>query len=501
MANEIVQGLLGNLLQPQQQGPSPADIMAAVTSSNPMAAAMALNTPSMAQVFGRGARGLLGAAGIGQGQMSAEEALAQSMAQADLTTSNGLKQAAQNALTVGNRPLALQLTLQAQQLQAEEQKRAQDTARTQLQVGTTVQYLKDLIEKTDNTQARAEIAALVSPAASGADQKFIIEQADKVLERYKIELTAPDALKGEVIDYMVPTPQGPTRMSLTTYEDGDVRYNGVKQAPDALGLTRAPSLTSQTTRVDESVGPANVQSLLQRASVMGYLPDDPTNPVSQSIIQAINTNQIKTFQDLDAFVKDMPGTPVQIAREQQVKENTLARIRPAMNNMDQALDLILDPVFMARTGNVFSFSEDMRLGTRAQQLRDALLPVRSAAALNEITTLKAEAQALGSTGTGLGSVAVREFEALETSTENLNTAQTPQQIKQAGLDYAMHLYNVRNLARGEPILATETDPVYEGLARYRDPQGRSYVILNDRPVFVEFFNSAEEAVSTLRRAR
>lgn len=171
MANEIVQGLLGNLLQPQQQGPSPADIMAAVTSSNPMAAAMALNTPSMAQVFGRGARGLLGAAGIGQGQMSAEEALAQSMAQVDLTTSNGLKQAAQNALTVGNRPLALQLTLQAQQLQAEEQKRAQDTARTQLQVGTSLGAIDEVLATLDPEKDGAYYQQLIgfkNQVASGS---------------------------------------------------------------------------------------------------------------------------------------------------------------------------------------------------------------------------------------------------------------------------------------------------------------------------------------------
>ncbi len=179
MANEIVQGLLGNLLQPQQQGPSPADIMAAINSRNPMASAMALTMPQQAQVFGQGAKGLLGSMNIGKGSMNAQDAMMEAMAGSDLTTSAGLQQAAQQALAVGNRPMALQLTLQAQQLAKEEEAAKQQQAAAGQQA-MNVTNLQNTMSTMAVQRGRPDIADAVKATT---DPKAITEMAKPLFER------------------------------------------------------------------------------------------------------------------------------------------------------------------------------------------------------------------------------------------------------------------------------------------------------------------------------
>lgn len=170
--NQLVEGLFQSLLAPQQsQGPAPQDIMAAISSQNPMAAAMALTMPQQAQVFGQGARGLLSSMNIGKGSMNAQDAMMEVMQKSDLTTSAGIQQAATQAQALGNRPLALQLTLQAQQLQMEEQQRLRDTARTQLQVGTSLGAIDEVLSTLDPEKDSAyfqQLTGFKNQVASGA---------------------------------------------------------------------------------------------------------------------------------------------------------------------------------------------------------------------------------------------------------------------------------------------------------------------------------------------
>ncbi len=122
MANsELVNGLLQSLLTPpQQQGPSPADIMAALNSRNPIAAAMAINAPSMAQVT----KGLLGQFGLTT--TTPQEAMQQMVAAnpAMLETADGMAQLAQMAQASGDRATALRFTFAAQEKKKEELARA-----------------------------------------------------------------------------------------------------------------------------------------------------------------------------------------------------------------------------------------------------------------------------------------------------------------------------------------------------------------------------------------
>jgi hypothetical protein len=169
--NQLVEGLFQSLLAPQQsQGPAPQDIMAAISSQNPMAAAMALTMPQQAQVFGQGARGLLSSMNIGKGSMNAQDAMMEVMQKSDMTTSAGIQQAAAQAQVLGNRPLALQLTLQAQQLQMEEQQRLRDTARTQLQIGTSLGAIDEVLSTLDPEKDSAyfqQLTGFKNQVASG----------------------------------------------------------------------------------------------------------------------------------------------------------------------------------------------------------------------------------------------------------------------------------------------------------------------------------------------
>jgi hypothetical protein len=167
MANELMQGLLSSLLQPQQQqGPDPSAVMAAINSPNPMAAVMAMQAPSIgANVGGMFRQAIGGRGGIG---MTAQEAMAESLRKADLTTSAGLTQAAKNAMATGNRPLALQFTLQAQELAKQEEANRQATLQQQLQTATGVASLESYMAAAKTPQAKQVITGLMNAVASGA---------------------------------------------------------------------------------------------------------------------------------------------------------------------------------------------------------------------------------------------------------------------------------------------------------------------------------------------
>jgi hypothetical protein len=163
MANEMMQGLLQSLLQTpeQQQQAEGVQNVNLLSQPNPLAATLAYMMPQRNAGMERGVRGLFG---LPQQMTNAELATANG---ASLTTSAGLKAAAQNAMATGNRPLALQFTLQAQQLTQQEQevKSAQALATTNRAAG--IGYLSTLMSNTDDEGLRGDIAALAPLVASG----------------------------------------------------------------------------------------------------------------------------------------------------------------------------------------------------------------------------------------------------------------------------------------------------------------------------------------------
>ena len=140
MANEMVQGLLQNLLQPTQ-GPSPADIMAALSSRSPAASVAAMQAPQLSQMFGQQFRGLIGAVRGQPAPMTGNEAYAAAVQQLSqqpgfMNNSENLLSLAKAASAVGRMPEAMQFSMlasQAQQQEAERNKQA--TQQTQSRTG------------------------------------------------------------------------------------------------------------------------------------------------------------------------------------------------------------------------------------------------------------------------------------------------------------------------------------------------------------------------------
>lgn len=143
MANEMVQGLLQNLLQPTQ-GPSPADIMAAISSRNPMASVAAMQAPQLSQMFGQQFRGLVGGLTGRPAPLTANEAytaaVQQLSAQPDfMNSSASLAQLAKAASAVGRTQEAMQFSLLASQ--AREQEAAKAKLEAEKNKGLTMQSL------------------------------------------------------------------------------------------------------------------------------------------------------------------------------------------------------------------------------------------------------------------------------------------------------------------------------------------------------------------------
>lgn len=164
MPNELVQGLLQDLLRPQK-GPAPADIMAAISAQNPMAAVAAMQAPQLGQMFGQQFRGLIGGLRGQPAPLTADEAMAaairQIAAQPDLMNSSaGMNQLAKAASVVGRTAEAMQFSLMASQLKQEEdaRKAGEDAAITNQ--GAGLSYIAGLVQSTDNEEIKNSLSAL-----------------------------------------------------------------------------------------------------------------------------------------------------------------------------------------------------------------------------------------------------------------------------------------------------------------------------------------------------
>ena len=151
MANDsFAQGLLQNLLAPQQQRMSPQDIMAAMSSPNPMAAVMAASVPQTTQAIGQGIRGMIG--GItGKKLLTGTEALQQGLANIDTSTSAGLLKAAELARKTGRTAEAVQLVTAAGELKKQEEAQALQKQRDE----AALEYQTKLTQQLEANMARA----------------------------------------------------------------------------------------------------------------------------------------------------------------------------------------------------------------------------------------------------------------------------------------------------------------------------------------------------------
>jgi len=536
----IMQGLLESLMQrPQDQQQQKGTMLANLISSpNPLATTVASMLPGQLANVGQAAQGLFGLKAPVSPAQKLQEMITANPAL--MNTPEGLSQLANMAAASGDRATALRFSVEAATKAQEASVKSAATTKMQLQVGTTLSYLNDLVAGTKNKQAQAELKALLNPVASGAqtpDQA--IEAANNVLERYK---EAP--LEANVTDYQFPNA---AVLSLRTNKQGEVFYNNAWVDPGQLGINKAPTKTANTGKVDVTnydlpndggilalrtddttgqvfyqgawvdpgetgltlsaarsttsgrsatvpeVSETAVSSLVSRARSMGYLDNNPNSPVTIAFSDAIRNGQVKDAATSEEWLSKMPETPAWNQRQSAIKNNALAAVAPSIRNIQGVNEILNNPA--SNVGSGWSYIEDYRTGSDAARLKDAIAPIVSDAALRQIGTLKQQAAELGGEGTGLGAISVNEFDALQNSIENMKTGRTKDDLQKAVSDYELHLLNVRNLNSGRPLLLVEGDPVYSGLPfEQGSAPGEIFIILNGIKVPVSLHESVDEAL-------
>lgn len=191
MANEMVQGLLQNLLQPTQ-GPNPADIMAAISSRNPMASVAAMQAPQLSQMFGQQFRGLVGGLTGRPAPLTANEAytaaVQQLSAQPDfMNSSASLAQLAKAASAVGRTQEAMQFSLLASQRKQEEELKIKEEQE---------RLLRERQLNAQITSAEAQAKAALANARTPEEIEAAIAASAALTEQRRIENEqAPEKLK------------------------------------------------------------------------------------------------------------------------------------------------------------------------------------------------------------------------------------------------------------------------------------------------------------------
>lgn len=205
MANEMVQGLLQNLLQPTQ-GPSPADIMAALSSRSPAASVAAMQAPQLSQMFGQQFRGLIGAVRGQPAPMTGNEAYAAAVQQLSqqpgfMKNSESLLSLAKAASAVGRMPEAMQFSMLASQAQQQEAERNKNIASQSLVRNTNISAIDSAIASVDASKYPGLINALeglknqYATEQEPSDPNKVQTTISSLFERYKVETKTPEVFQ------------------------------------------------------------------------------------------------------------------------------------------------------------------------------------------------------------------------------------------------------------------------------------------------------------------
>jgi hypothetical protein len=487
-----MQGLLQSLLQTpeQQQQAEGVQNVNLLSQQNPLAATLAYMMPQRNAGMERGVRGLFG---LPQQMTNAETATANG---ASLTTSDGLKAAAQNAMATGNRPLALQFTLQAQELAKAEAQSRQTLARQQLQRSTAIASVDAAIAGVDEKRYPGLASALEGykstlAAQESPDPDKVQTTLTSMFDRAKVDLPVPEAgletftnPAGELITYPVD-------------KQGNVVIPGVGTVnPASRGLVLAPNRTASTVREDKPVSPAEVDWAVRTATELNLLPGDPGSPVSRAYLAAIDAGKIQSREDITKHFEEMAGTPRAIAQQNQFRANVLTNTSGVVANVDEALSFVRDP--QANIGPTWTIMEGWPVGSDANDFASAIESVVSTEALAKIQELKVQAQQVGATGTGLGQVAVREFEALANSRSNLSRLQGRERIEGGLNEIKYRELNVAQTLQGKPVVIVKDDPAYRTSLMVAPATGQTYIDMGiGDPVPAVVVDNVSNAISIL----
>ena len=418
----------------------------------------------------------------------------------DMGTSAGLSQMAQMAQQAGDTAAAAQFGMQAQMVATQEAQKVAATGRTQLQIGTGVTLLDSTLAGTTNTNVKTALGALRAPVASGAiSVESLPGIIDKIFTQFKEPIPTPTQFKADIADFVTETGN---LVSYRVDEKGLVDVGGKWMTPDAARLVSAPTRATGTTKTETPVSPQLVRALLQNAASNNWITGDMENPLNRSLVDAIESGAVKDAGGVKEWLENTPGTPANIAKGQQITRNTLGSVAPIMRNVEQALNIINDP--QSNIGGFYSYLEDYPMDTDAGKFKSVVESIVSGTTFDQIQKMRTDAASVGAVGTGLGGTSEPEFKALGSAIENLKTAQGRPAIEEAMNDYSLHLYNVRNLAMGLPLVVLADDPIYSVATRPElTPPYRTYFEVSEGAVPVEVLvaDTTEDALALAKAQR
>lgn len=446
MANEsFAQGLLQNLLAPQQQRMSSQDIMAAMSSPNPMAAVMAASVPQTTQAIGQGVRGMIG--GItGQTPYSATEAYNKAMQQISQqpgfgTTSASLTAMAQAANAVGKIPEAMQLMAQANELKKAEQADIQKKAQARSLRTANIAAVESATAGIDTKQYPGLVAALdgiQSAIFAQTDPMPLNEVQDmigKAFSRYKLE-PPPNR-------YMSVGGEG-------VFDTQRREFLTIDQLPGQRGTGGGGAVMMEADSFPSYNGAFDTQTYFdaQEAFVKAETPEQQQAALDMIRTKLDQEGAYYRFIDNRQVIDFTPGSKGYNDREENwkvfdaSKRSVVTNADNSLRTIDRIYNGLLDPEMKVEgmTGILAKFIPGTKEYDQAANVETLL----SDLGLTELTNMRNSSQ---NGASGLGQLTENERRALERRIVNLGKAG---QSKEQQLDniraIRQHISNIRELA-------------------------------------------------------
>lgn len=382
-----------------------------------------------------------------------------------MNTSAGQFMAAKLAQQAGLSQQALQLGSSASELQQKERAEASKAMNfTNLQ--------NALLQTSNDPRDVAQIRAASN-----------YEELETIRERL-----APGG-EAENPNYSIETPSGQrTVLALPTDKDGNIFYNNKWNKPDTL---KAIKVGDDLSKVSSSLGgtpppdPTQVDPdpLMEYAIRRNYIPPG-TNPDGERLLRAIMAGQVTSIEGVETYYEGDVTTPAAIQqkatndaiRSQQILQGSANEL----NSVERALSIVNDPEM--RVGGLYTLTTDLpaieKLNEDQIALNALLTSIKSDEALNRIEELKAVSAELGGEGTGLGSVQIKEFEALQSAIASL-PANGNKDIWRPGLEkIKFHLMNIALVNQGQDPYVDISNPAYASTVMIHPDTKKPIVILD-----------------------
>jgi len=385
----------------------------------------------------------------------------------NMNTSAGQFQAATLAQRAGLSQQALQLTASATELQKKEQEEAYKAMNyTNLQ--------NSLLQTATDPRDVAQIRTASTYEELEAIRERLAPGGEASTSNYSIE-TAP----GER-----------SILALPTDKDGNLFYDNQWNKPDKL---KAIKVGDDLSKVSSGLGgtpqaekPVNPQPLLEHAIERNYIGQESGNPDGERLLRAIQAGYVTTIEGVNKYFEGDVTTPAAIL-DKAMKEGLQRQqiIGGAANELDtvqNALNMVNDVSGTYQLGGFFTLTSNLpalaNLSEDQIRFNSLLTSLKSDEALNKIEELKAVSAELGGEGTGLGSVQIKEFEALQSAIASLPDNGN-RDVWRPGLEkIKFHLMNITRMNQGLYPYVDTSNPAYATSVMVDPITGNQIIVLD-----------------------